>query len=69
MGKIFGSDASDDADEKPAPRIVSSVLPGTVLKSFNGSNRRFPKDYVVVDADAADLPLPLDDLKSRGFVG
>lgn len=41
---------------------------GTVLKYFHGPNRRFPVGYVVIDADAPDLPRPLDELRSGGFV-
>jgi hypothetical protein len=50
-----------------APPVVKDA-PGTVLKPFNGSNRRFPVGYVVVDSDVFDLPLSLEDLKARGFV-
>lgn len=53
-----------------APKARLPVPPaGTVLRAFHGHSRRFrPGSSVVTDADAADLPMPLDALKERGFI-
>lgn len=62
-------DSSDSSETKFAPVAVTAAkAAGTVLKPFHGPTRRFPIDYVVVDADAPDLPMSADALKAKGFI-
>lgn len=42
--------------------------PGTVLRAFKGRWRRFPIGYVVTEADVGQLPMSIEDLKSRGLI-
>jgi hypothetical protein len=60
-------DALTKSSEAEA-RVVASHASGTVLKAFNGPTRRFAVDHVMTDADHADLPMSLEDLKTGGFV-
>lgn len=65
---IKSRDLSDSAETEYAPHMSAAKAPGTVLKAFNGPTRRFAVDYVVLDADAPDLPMSMDDLRAGGFV-
>jgi hypothetical protein len=63
------SDTSDDANfASEAKPSATAKVAGTVLKYFHGPTRRFPVDYLIVDSDSPDLPMPMDVLKSRGFI-
>jgi hypothetical protein len=65
MTKLKDASELDTIVESAKP---AAHAPGTVLKPFNGPTRRFPKDYVVIDADVPDLPRSIDELKAGGFV-
>jgi hypothetical protein len=58
---------NSDLDHAAASE-VPAVASGTVLKAFNGVARRFPVGAVVTDADLADLPMSLADLKAAGLI-
>lgn len=58
----------DETDHHVKPEREPVSEPGTVLRAFNGRWRRFPVGAVVTEADVGQLPMSIEDLKSRGLI-